>query len=60
MQELEVIRDYGRAQDWPALLLDREELIPAGRSNWLQFVWLSQQHDQQRRVYAYLRDRSQP
>ena len=56
---LEAIKEYGQASAWAALLLDGEELIPAGRSNWLHFVWLSQQQDQQRRVYAYLRDRSQ-
>ena len=57
---LEAIKDYGQASAWVALILDGEEIIPAGRSNWLQFVWLSQQHDQQRRVYEYIRGRSQP
>jgi hypothetical protein len=57
---LEAIKDYGQAATWAALLLDGEEIIPAGRSNWLHFVWLSQQKDQQHRVYEYVRDRSQP
>jgi hypothetical protein len=57
---LEAIKDYGQADAWAALLIDGEEIIPAGRSNWLHFVWLSQQQDQQRHVYEYMRDRSQP
>ena len=57
---LEAIKDYGQADAWAALFIDGEEIIPAGRSNWLHFVWLSQQQDQQRRVYEYLRNRSQP
>ncbi len=55
MAMLEAIKDYGRAQEWAALVIDGEESIPAGRSNWLHFVWLSQQKDQQRRVYEYIR-----
>jgi hypothetical protein len=58
MAMLEVIKDYGRAREWEALVIDGEEIIPAGRSNWLHFVWLSQQQDQQRHVYEYIRDRS--
>jgi len=57
---LEAIKDYGQAHAWVALVMDGEEIIPAGRSNWLQFVWLSQQQDQQHYVYEYIRDRSQP
>ena len=57
---LEAIKDYGQAYAWAALVIDREEIISAGRSNWLHFVWLSQQQDQQRRVYEYIWDRSQP
>jgi hypothetical protein len=57
---LEAIKDYGQAYAWAALVIDGEETIPAGRSNWLHFVWLSQQQDQQRRVYAYMRGRNQP
>jgi len=57
---LEAIKDYGQASAWATLLIDGEEIIPAGRSNWLHFVWLSQRHDRQRHVYAYIRDRSQP
>jgi len=57
---LEAIKDYGQASAWAALVIDGEEIISAGRSNWLQFVWLSQQHDQQRRVYEYIRGRSHP
>ena len=58
IQELDVIGDYGQAHAWATLVIDGEEIIPAGRSNWLHFVWLSQQKDQQRHVYAYLRCRS--
>ena len=57
---LEAIKDYGQASACAALLIDGEEIIPAGRSNWLHFVWLSQQQDRQRHVYEYLRDLSQP
>ena len=57
---LEAIKDYGQAAAWAALVMDGEEIIPAGRSNWLQFVWLSHNKEQQRHVYAYLRDLSQP
>jgi hypothetical protein len=60
MAMLEAIKDYGQADAWAALVIDGEEIIPAGRVNWLHFVWLSQQQDQQRRVYEYMRDRSQP
>ena len=56
---LEAIKEYGQASAWAALVIDGEELIPAGRSNWLHFVWLSQQKDQQRRVYEHIRGRSQ-
>ncbi len=55
----EAIKDYGQACAWAALVIDGEEIISAGRSNWLHFVWLSQQQDQQRRVYEYIWDRSQ-
>jgi len=57
---LEAIKDYGQAHAWAALLIDGEELIPAGRSNWLHFVWLSHKKEQQRRVYEYIRGWSQP
>jgi hypothetical protein len=59
MHELELMRDYGRAQEWAALVIDGEEIIAAGRAHWLAFVWLSQQNEQQRRVYEYIRERSQ-
>jgi hypothetical protein len=57
---LDAIKDYVQAHEWLALVIDEEEIIPAGRSNWLYFVWLSQQKDQQRRVYEYIRGRSHP
>ena len=60
IHELDLIRDYGRAHDWASLVLDGEEIIPAGRAAWLNFVWLSPQKDQQRRVYEALRHQSQP
>jgi hypothetical protein len=59
MQELEMIRDYGRVYEWPALVLDGEEIIPAGRADWLDFVWLSHKQEQQRRVYDVIRGQSQ-
>jgi transcription initiation factor TFIIIB Brf1 subunit/transcription initiation factor TFIIB len=34
MHELELMRDYGRAQEWAALIIDGEEIIPAGRAHW--------------------------
>ncbi len=54
------IKEYGQAHAWAALVIDREEIISAGHSNWVHFVWLSQQQDQQCYVYEYIRDRSQP
>ena len=59
MHELELIRDYGRAQEWAALVIGGEEIIPAGRAAWLDFVWLSHKKDQQRRVFEFIRGRSQ-
>ena len=57
---LEAIKDYGQAHAWAALVIDGEEIISARRSNWLHFVWLSQQQDQKRHVFEYMRDRSGP
>jgi hypothetical protein len=31
LQELETIRDYGQAHEWAALVIDGEEIVPAGR-----------------------------
>ena len=45
MAMLEAIRDYGQAHEWAALVIDAEEIIPAGRCNWLHFVWLSHRQD---------------
>jgi transcription initiation factor TFIIIB Brf1 subunit/transcription initiation factor TFIIB len=59
MHALELMRDYGRAQEWAALVIDGEEIIPPGRAAWLAFVWLSHKKDQQRCVYEYIRERSQ-
>jgi len=55
MVMLEVIKDYGRAREWAALVIDGEESIPAGCADWLHFVWLSQKKDQQRRVYEIIK-----
>jgi len=52
---LEAIKEYGQAAAWAALRIDGEEIIPAGRSNWLQFVWLSHNKEQQRRVYEFIK-----
>ena len=38
MAMLKAIKDYGQADAWTALVIDGEEIIPAGRSNWLHFV----------------------
>ena len=38
---LEAIKDYGQAYAWTALVIDGEEIISAGRFNWLHFAWLS-------------------
>jgi hypothetical protein len=51
---LEAIKDYGQACAWAALLINGEELIPVGRSNWLHFVWLSHNKEQQCRVYEFI------
>jgi hypothetical protein len=59
MHELELMRDYGRAHEWAALVIGREEIIPAGRAHWLAFVWLSHKPEQQRRVFEYIKGRSQ-
>ncbi|HEX6554684.1 MAG TPA: hypothetical protein VF026_18095 [Ktedonobacteraceae bacterium] len=59
MHELEMIRDYGRAQEWAALVIDGEEIIPAGRAHWLDFVWLSHHNEQQRHVFEFIKERSQ-
>jgi len=56
---LEAIKEYSQASAWAALVIDGEEIISAGRSNWLHFVWLAQQQDQQHRVYEHIRGRSQ-
>jgi hypothetical protein len=45
----------GQTSAWAALVMDGEEVIPAGRSNWLQFVWLSHNKEQQRRVYEFIK-----
>ena len=53
-----VVKVYGQAAAWAALVMDGEEIIPAGRSNWLQFVWLSHNKEQQRRVYEFIKEDS--
>lgn len=55
IRRLDEIKAYGQAHDWPAFEVDGKEVIPAGRSNWLQFVWLKGQKELQRRVYAAIR-----
>jgi len=57
---LETIRDDGQVHEWAAPILDGEEIIPAGRANWLDLVWLSHQKELQCRVYTCIRGRSQP
>jgi hypothetical protein len=42
LQELEVMRDEGQANEWGALVIDGEEMVSVGRLNWLDFVWFSQ------------------
>jgi hypothetical protein len=60
IHELDQIRDYGRAHDWASIVIDGTEIIPAGRAAWLEFVWLSSDKEQQRRVYEWINGRSQP
>ncbi len=47
---LEAIKDYGHTHAWAALVIDGEEIIPAG----LDFVWLSHKKEQQHRVYEFI------
>jgi hypothetical protein len=54
MAKLEAIKEYGQAHAWVALVIDGEEIIPAGRRSWLDFVWLSHKKEQQRRVYEFI------
>jgi hypothetical protein len=35
MAMLEGIKEYGQAHTWAALMIDGEEIISAGRFNWL-------------------------
>jgi len=53
-RQLEAIRDWGKAHEWPCLILADEEVIPAGKSAWLEFIWLSRKREQQRRVYEHI------
>jgi hypothetical protein len=54
MRRLEAIKQYGERREWAALLIDGVEVIPAGRSAWLRFLWLSGEKEKQRRVYEYI------
>jgi hypothetical protein len=54
MQELEAIKSYGEAHKWPALVIDSQEIIAAGRPAWLHFVWLSHDRKAQRQVYQHI------
>jgi DNA-binding transcriptional ArsR family regulator len=54
IEQLEAIKRYGESRQWAALVLDGEELIPAGRPAWLRFIWISGKKEQQRRVYEHL------
>jgi hypothetical protein len=46
MAMLEAIGNYGRVLDWLVLAIEGVEIIPAGRVDWLDFVWLSHRNDQ--------------
>ncbi len=58
-QQLDEIKAYGQAENWPRLEIEGVEVISAGRAAWLRFVWVSRKRDVQRRVYEYIRSRSQ-
>lgn len=49
------MRDYGQAQNWASVVLDGQEIIPAGHAARLEFIWLSGQQEQQRRVSRWIR-----
>jgi type II secretory pathway pseudopilin PulG len=53
-RRLEAVRDWGREHGWPSLVLSGEEVIPAGKSAWLEFIWLSRKKEQQCQVYEYI------
>jgi hypothetical protein len=59
IRALEAMRDDGRPQQWAALVISGEEISTAERADWLDFVWLSHQKEQQRRVFEWIRGRSQ-
>jgi hypothetical protein len=54
LSRTDVLSSHYRAHAWAALVMGGEEIIPAGRSNWLQFVWLSLNKEQQRRIYEFI------
>jgi hypothetical protein len=54
MEQLEAIKSYGAGREWPALVIDGEEIIPAGRAAWLHFVWLSHDQEAQARVHQFI------
>jgi hypothetical protein len=58
LKELEMIRDYDQAYERVALVIDGEEIIPAGRADWLDFVWLSHKKNLQNRVYEFVRSQN--
>jgi hypothetical protein len=59
IRELDLIRDYGLAHDWAALVIEGKEIIPAGRAAWLNFVWLSHDKEQHGWVYLWIRSQSE-
>jgi hypothetical protein len=39
----ECVSKCGGVKEWAALVIDGEEIVPAGRPNWLRFAWLSEE-----------------
>ena len=56
MVMLETIRDYSQLHEWVALVIDGEEIILTGRTDWLDFIWLSHEKEQQRRMHEFVRE----
>lgn len=52
LDQLDVIKAYGQAHEWPAFVLEDQEVIGDGRASWLQFIWLAGSKDLKHQVYA--------
>ena len=54
IQMLDTIKAYVQKQQWPRLSIDGQEVVPAGRAEWLRFLWLEGKKDQHLRVYRHI------